>query len=343
MRKFYISSLDGPSGISKYSSDFFRLVLKEKGYILVNSNQPLSDILSQVGSRDRIHIEVGIFQKNEINLLFAMLKANYKNVSVTLHDAPLLKYPFYEFKNPFLNNLAKLYDHYGSRFSSAKPFIDKIKSVYVLSHKGLEAVRSKYKTENVHYLPHIVDIKEIERSTESCNNFIYFGFIGANKGIEYSLQLHQQLLAYHPDIQFYIVGKPIGKQVLFYDYLRRTYKENVHYLGYLEEELLKDVFNKATFALQLFKNYRFFWPFSGSILYSLKKGKVVLTNNENSISEIIEDGKNGYFLSGTIEKDLKKLRNYISNKELLEKVKTGAFDYLITNHSPELVREKFID
>ncbi|MFM9911839.1 MAG: glycosyltransferase family 4 protein [Chitinophagaceae bacterium] len=343
MSKYYISSLNGLSGISKYSSDFFRLVLKEKGYIPVNSDQSLSTILSQVGSRDRVHIELGIFQKNEINLLFSMLKANYKNVSVTLHDAPLIKYPFYEFKSPFLNNLAKLYDHYGSRFGSAKPYIHKIKSIYVLSHKGLEAVRSKYNAHNVYYLPHVVDVNEIERSTASNNNFIYFGFIGPNKGIEYSLQLHQKLLRYYPDIQFYIVGKPIGRQVIFYDYLRSTYKENVHYLGYIEEELLKDVFKKAMFAMQLFKNYKFFWPFSGSILYSLKKGKIVLTTKENSIPEIIEDGKNGYFLTGTIKEDLQKLRNYISSKELLEKVKTGAVDYLMTNHSPELVRQKFID
>src|SRR5258705_13906309 len=98
MRRFYISSKSGISGISKYSRDFYELVLKERGYIFMDSAESITTILSTISSRDHIHIEIGIFQKKEIEILFTMLKANYKNVAITLHDAPLIKYPFYEFK-----------------------------------------------------------------------------------------------------------------------------------------------------------------------------------------------------------------------------------------------------
>src|SRR5688572_6928397 len=118
MRHFYLSSKNGISGICKYSRDFYELVLKDKGYTFVDSVNSISSILSTIASRDHVHIELGIFQKKEIEVLFLMLKANYRNISITLHDAPLLKYPFREFKNPVLNNLSKFYDLYASNFNT---------------------------------------------------------------------------------------------------------------------------------------------------------------------------------------------------------------------------------
>ena len=96
MKNFYISSKEGISGICKYSRDFYELILKDKGYIFIDSKQSISTILSLVSSKDHVHIELDIFQKKEIEILFLMLKANYRHVSVTLHDAPLIKYPFYD-------------------------------------------------------------------------------------------------------------------------------------------------------------------------------------------------------------------------------------------------------
>ena len=95
MKYFYISSTDGNSGILKYSRDFYELILKERNYIFIDSKQSISTILSLVSSKDHVHLELDLFRKKEIEILFLMLKANYKHVSVTLHDAPLIKYPFY--------------------------------------------------------------------------------------------------------------------------------------------------------------------------------------------------------------------------------------------------------
>lgn len=129
MSNFYISSMTGLSGICKYSKDFYELVLKTKGYQFIDSGEDITTIMSAVSSRDFVHIEIGIFQKKEIEILLLMLKANYKNVSVTLHDAPLVKYPFHEFKDPLLNGFSKLYDRYINNFSAAIPLVKKIKSI----------------------------------------------------------------------------------------------------------------------------------------------------------------------------------------------------------------------
>lgn len=343
MRRFYISSTRGTSGISKYSQDFYQLVLKDKGYIFIDSSEEMIDILSTISSRDHVHIEIGIFQKKEIDILFTMLKANYRNVAVTLHDAPLIKYPFFEFNNALLNNLSKLSDQFANSFGAAKPYVKKIKSIFVLSRRGVNAVRKRYGATNVYYLPHIVNTKEIEKSEQKTNDFIYLGFIGRNKGIEYSLQLHQEILSEYPDINFYIAGTALGRQKKYYDFLKEKYKKNVHFLGYVPEQQLNDLFRQTTFALLPFKDYRFFWPFSGSVLYTLKKGKVLFTNKVNAIPEIIEDGKNGFYLTGDLKTDKAAISRIIDNTPRLEAVKSEAYNYLLRFHSADAVKQVFQD
>lgn len=341
MKSFYISSMTGISGICKYSRDFYQLVLKPKDYQFIDSNEDIVNIMSAISSRDYVHIEIGIFQKREIEILLLMLKANYRNVSVTLHDAPLVKYPFHEFKDPLLNGFSKLYDRYIDNFGAAIPLVKKIKSIYVLSRKGEVAIKKRYHINNVYYLPHIIDISEIDKTSIKNNNLLYFGFIGKNKGIEYALQLHQQLINSHPDVNFYVAGIAMGKEIKYYNFLKLKYKKNVHFLGYVPDQELTKVFDKASFAIILFKDYRFFWPFSGSILHSLKKGKIVLTNNVNTVSELINDGKNGFFLSGDFNKDIEIISNLFSNKPLLEEVQKEVFKYLVNHHSVSTVTNSF--
>ena len=328
MKNFYVSSIDGNSGIFKYSRDFYELILKEKDYIFIDSRQSISTILSLISSKDHVHIELDIFQKKEIEILFLMLKANYKHVYVTLHDAPLLKYPFYEFKNPLLNTISRLYDKYFNNFKSAIPYIKKIKAIYVLSKKAVEAVKTKYRVENVYLLPHIINSAEIKKDIYSNNNFIYCGIIDSHKNIEYSLLLHQRLLIKHPDIIFYVIGTPVETEKSFYLTLKEKYQNNVHYYDYVHEEKLNDIFAKATFALLPFKSYKSTYPSNGRVLESLKKGKIVLTTKANGISDIIENGKTGFYLSGTLKTDTEALTRIFKNKALLETVKEEVYNYL---------------
>lgn len=160
VKKFYISSKE--DAIDKYSHDFYQLVLKEKGYIFMNSAESFATIFSTISSKDHVHIEIGITRKKEIEVLFLMLKANYKSVSVTLHDAPLVKYPFHDFRNSFLNAFSRFYDQYINGFKAAASYVKKLKSIYVLSQKGVEAVKRKYRVEQVYYIPHIMNAAAID-------------------------------------------------------------------------------------------------------------------------------------------------------------------------------------
>jgi len=339
MRFYYISSTEGPGGIAKYSKTFYDHVLSKMGYVFVDSKIDSDIILTTITSKDKVHIEIGIFQKKEIEILLLMLNANYKNVSITLHDPPLLKYPFYEFKNPILLNTSKFYDKYlnGSKKITTALF-KKIENIYVLSTGGMDLLKSSYGLKNVHYLPHIVSQLKTANGVSFKKHFLYFGFIGKNKGLEYSLALHEKVNLKYPGTMFYVIGKVVDdRQQKYYEKLKTIYNKNVEYLGYVAENDLDDVFQKASIAILPFSEYSFYQPVSGSILYCMQQAKLVLTNKVNRIPEILEDGKNGIFLKGEIEKDLQKVDELFGTKSRGVEMINEASKRLHLNHSPESV------
>lgn len=338
MNKYYISSLTGKSGIAQYSRDFYELVLKERGYQFVDSNRPLSSILSLISSRDKVHLEIGIFQKREQEVLFAMMRAQYKQLSVTLHDAPILKYPFVEFKQGWLNQLSKIADRIGGHQRKIKSHLEKLKAIYVLTKAGERSIKNKFDLTNVYYLPHIVNPDDLSIPERNSRNLVYFGFIGKNKGLDYALQLHQLLSREHPDVVFNVIGMPMGKEREYFEKLKLKYRHNVNFTGYLPESEVDALFSESACAILPFRSYRFFYPASGSILYSLKKGTVVLTNKVNAITETIENGKNGYFLTGDIGKDLSLLSTVLSDQHLRQQLLENAMNYLQKHHFPGIVK-----
>ncbi len=337
MKNFYISTKNSRSGISKYSNDFYRLVLKQRDYFFLDSKESLTNILTSVSSKDHVHIEIGIFQTREIEILITMINAGYKNIAVTLHDPPLLKYPFKEFNNSLLNKASKFYDIYISRFRNSGRYISKIKCIYVLTRKGLLEVKSKYKVDNVKYLPHIIDEKEIVKNELKNKNLIYFGFIGKNKGIEYALLLHKKLLQTSPGINFYVIGEAIGVEKRYHDILKKTYTENVYYLDYVSEEKLAETFARSSFSLLPFKDYQFYSPFSGSLLSAMKYGTIPFTSKANAVPEIIGEKQNGFYLTGKIEEDIFRISEVINNETMAKKISQNIYNYLLANHTAENV------
>ena len=160
MKKFYISPKDEITEFGKYSRRFYHQVLKDMGYIHIDSRDSIVNILTAISSKDHTHIELAISQKKEIEILLTMLRANYRNVSVTVHDAPFIKHPFYEFRNPVFNKISKFFNRYTNTFGAPNSMVRKIKAIYVLSRQEIEMVKAKYKIQNVYYLPVLDDKTE---------------------------------------------------------------------------------------------------------------------------------------------------------------------------------------
>jgi glycosyltransferase involved in cell wall biosynthesis len=238
-----------------------------------------------------------------------------------------------------LKKISKFYDKNLNGIINQKPYFKKIKTIYVLSRKGLANMKSSFGLDNVYYLPHIAIPEMVSPFNGAENNFLHFGFIGKNKGIEYSLQLHQQILKKHPESHFYIAGKAMGSENTYLNQLKKKYRHNTHFLGYVEEERLNDVFSMAGFAIQGFNDYKFYWPVSGSILRCLQKGRIVLSNDANAVTEILNNGNNGFILTGNLANDAQMIDGLFSDNAKIDLMKNNIHSYLLDNHSPFVVKK----
>jgi hypothetical protein len=153
MKKFYVSSMGNGSSDDQYSTDFYRLVLSELEYELIDSSADVSVILTAIASRDLAHIEVGPEGKREWELLHIMLKANYRNIAVTLHQSHLFRYPVMKQKNAFFTSIVKWYYQWIGNYRVAKKYLSKIRCIYVLSPKAKVQMELTFKLQNVFYLP----------------------------------------------------------------------------------------------------------------------------------------------------------------------------------------------
>ncbi len=345
MKKYHIVNLKSKSGIAFYAKDFYNLVLKSEGFELLDK-VPLDELLNEIVVDDLVHIEIGVQQCYEIEVLFTLLKKGYKNIYITLHDAPHLKYPLYEFKNKFLNNLSKVFHVYLNNFGLGNKWYRKINKIFVLNHKAENALKNRFSLKNVYYMPHILNPQDVSVPDSNIDvnyDLLFFGFIGKNKGIEYALELHNELQKKQPQSIFYVVGDAIGEEgKLYFDKLKYTYIKNVEYLGFVDKEKLNDVFSKASAVILPFEEYGFIYPTSGSTLDALKRNKILYTTPVNAIPELIKDGYNGFMLKKNLIEDVDLLVESLSNKLLITEMKSNIYDNLRTTYYPDIVKQIYI-
>jgi glycosyltransferase involved in cell wall biosynthesis len=341
MKKYYITNISGESGISKYSRDFFSLILKNGDYIVLDTGCiRKDDIISKLNKEDLIHIEIGSNLFLESEILIFLLKKRFKNVNITMHDAPLIRYPFFRFKNSTLNNLSKVFQIFFKNLYLDRWVYERINRIYVLNRKAKQYLQLNYKLDSIFFLPHIIDPIEISDNFNTGIDFLFFGFIGPNKGIEYALELHNRFIEEFKNSKFSIIGKPLNvKGNNYYNNLKTKFDRNKEFLGYIND--INPIFNNVSSVILPFQNYKFMYPTSGSILTALKHGKVVFTTNVNCNNELIEDNVTGFFLSGDIDNDIRLVKSILGDKNKMLQVQQSAVNLIKVNHSPEKVKDYF--
>lgn len=341
-RRFHIASFSKRSGISKYASDFYKLILQSRGYerLDVEMNEFLDSKL--IGVDDVAHVEIGINQVAEIKLLYELLERGHRKIDVTLHDPPFVRWPYFRFDNRFANSVSKFVQLYLRNFSIGEADLRLVRRFFVLTRKGCESVRARYGLSNVHYLPFALDMGEVRDPGPVIQNILFFGFIAKNKGLDYALKLHEGILPAFPHCNFYVIGDAIDAQGSRYlDELKHRYIRNVEYLGFVEDEKLMSYFDNGSFAVLPFAAYKSIVPANASIIGAMKMGKVVFTRNVNAASEFIVDGKTGFFLSGDLETDKGKLRATLLNLRQAREISLSAVDYLRERHNSFVVGDAF--
>lgn len=151
MKHFYVASISP----NAYCLRFYELVLKKMNYEFVDSSDEESSILSQITSRDYVHLDIGPGNKKEWELVKMMVSARYQNIVVTIHQP--FNYPYQLMPDKNLTAaVVTLVDKVVGRHKAARNYLEKIKTIYVLSPTAKERFESTFNLNNVRYIPKIV-------------------------------------------------------------------------------------------------------------------------------------------------------------------------------------------
>lgn len=149
-------------------------------------------------------------------------------------------------------------------------------------------------------------------------NIMFFGFVGRGKGLDYALRLHSLIARRFPTVEMHVVGSAVDASGrLYLERLKRCFKDKVHYHGYVPEARLDELFAEVAHVFLPFKEYRYICPASGSVINSMRRGRIVWTNPVNSVPELIEDGTNGIFFRKSLEENLRVFEQFMETPHLV--------------------------
>ena len=341
MTALHIASFGGSSGISRYARDFFEFVLRPRGFEAIAPGG--ISALDSAPKSTRIHVEIGVNEAESTALLYQLIARRFSNLSITLHDPPFISWPYFKFRQRFLSALSKSALLYFRNFGFGERDIERISKVFVLSHHGLKATKERYPKTNAFHLPFLAPSVSSPISASSfCPNLLFYGFIAKNKGIEYALQLHRELLKRHPEVQIYVVGRPIDQAAEIYlQSLKAEYRHNVHYMGYVPNSEIEKVFSNVSIAVMPFEPYRSIVPASASIMDAMRRGHVVCATPVNAVGEFVQHGKTGLLLSHNVDQDADLLGELIGDPGRASFISQHAIQNLLENHSVDAVGRAF--
>jgi glycosyltransferase involved in cell wall biosynthesis len=188
-------------------------------------------------------------------------------------------------------------------------------------------------------IPHIVTCNQ-EYKPHFNPSLLYTGFVGKKKGLEYALELHKNLLNHDETLKFIVTGEALDSiSKIFFEKLKKKYRQNVNYLGFVNDVELSTLLSQGHVLLLPTTDYKYICPASGNVVNAISKGSVVFTTRANANDEIISDEETGFFLTGDIEADIKNIFLVLSNESLRKKIVATAMRRLSKENGPENIRK----
>jgi glycosyltransferase involved in cell wall biosynthesis len=316
-RRYHIFREHDRSGIANYAKAFQELVLGPCGYEVLDPAAILGCELAQQDG-DEFHIQLGIFQNAERQALSALQRSGSRSIDATLHDPPFTSFPYFNFGNTHLDRLSRGFDWYAGSFGLQRRAIEHLRCAFVLSRNGAAAVQRLAPAAMIKVIPHIVEETTVWPATDTppTTEMLYFGFIGPNKGLERALDLHRKVNSLRPGTQCHVVGGAQGRANEEYlARLKARYASGVSYHGFIPGSDLDAIFRRAGHAILPYQSSRYVVPASGSVLHALRRGLVCWVTPVNAIPELIDDGINGFLLSGDAPLDARRIAKVMADGE----------------------------
>ena len=158
------------------------------------------------------------------------------------------------------------------------------------------------------------DIKKLERK--------YITFIGRLeylKGFNLFLEIMKAVNLYYPSIPILIIGKGPLKLLIKKEYSFL----NITYIPHISNEKINEYYLKSKILLQC--SYSEATP--TTILEAMANKTPVISSNVGGVSELIEDGFNGYLFDTNNSKEaVEKILKILSNRNLTEKFSERSYN-----------------
>jgi glycosyltransferase involved in cell wall biosynthesis len=312
------------SGIAAYAADFHRLVLEPEGYVHADPREVVAGASFNPGTV--FHIQLGVFQHRERLAMSHLWNHGYEAIEATLHDPPFLTFPYFQFGSELLMRLSRGFDWYLNSLGLQRRKLERLSRIFVLSETGRQAILDLAPAANVITIPHVIRPDSIwpQRSPLG-SEIIYFGFIGPGKGLDYVLRLHRELLRSRPGTQLHVVGQATSRSAQHYiDRLKAEYRDSVTFHGYVPDEQLDVLFERAGHAILPYAQYKYVFPASGSAIHAIRRARILWTTDANAMAEVVKDGENGFRLAMNVAIDARRLADVLDDEAVARRISDGA-------------------
>lgn len=323
--RIHVCATASKSGIAAYAKDFHQAALEPAGYVLADPDAVLR-ARGAFAPGTRFHIQLGIFQHRERLAMSGLARSGRYRIDATIHDPPFVTFPYFQAYSRTIMRLSRAFDWYCGSLGFQRRALERLSRAFVLSEAGRRAVQRLAPRANVVAIPHVILPERVWPSMRPLPaDLLYFGFIGPGKGVEYALQLHRAILPARPLTRLQVVGQPTTAAAeRFFKDLKREYRTNVVYNGYVPDDAIDGLFEQAGHVLLPYAQYKYVVPASGSAIHAVRRGRVVWTPDVNAMSELIRDGDNGFILSMDLEADARRLLGVLDDPALARQVSENA-------------------
>lgn len=228
-------------------------------------------------------------------------------------------------------------------FRKRQPFIircilnrifNKTYPVIVLSEKEKAALERNYKIGNIDVLPNCIDLdRQVppKNYDESPIHILYIGRIIPEKGIAYIIDAAEQLRKSNIDFKLHIAGSFLSNKYSKEEFVRRL-QNDVIYEGVVEGDDKSELLKRC----HIFLLPSFYEGLPIALLESMNYGLVPIGTNVGSMSDIVENGKNGFFVetydADAIVSCIKKLDK---DRTLLKSIGIAAQQTIYERLNPE--------
>lgn len=225
------------------------------------------------------------------------------------------------------------------------PIVYRNTHVVLLSDKLYEDVSSVLKRNQISIIPNgIPDINFSEYPTphNSVTTFFFLSHLYRDKGISVLMKACRQLAIENMSFKLLIIGgetPDYSRDTLVAEIEREGLSNYVTYLGALYGDDKEDVWRQSdVFVFPTLKE-----TFGLVLCEALQRGIPCIASDEGGISDIIEDGENGFlFEKGNVEELTKLMYHCIKNPKIVKSLRYAARSIYVEKYS-SVIFEKSIE